>query len=92
MPRCNEVSRLIASGDLERAHWATRARVWLHLRMCEHCRRYALQIKGIGRAARELFGGGEDESAVRQRLERAVLDGVKPGSPPGRDSGAPPAS
>ena len=92
MLRCNEVTRLIASGDVERAHWVMRARVWLHLRMCEHCSRYASQMQTLGRAARDLFRSGEDEPAARQRLERAILDSVKPGSPPESDSGGSSAS
>ena len=91
MLRCKDVTQLIASGDVERASRVLRVQVWLHLRMCEHCSRYAAQLETIGRAARDLFGAGEDDSAARKQLERVILDGVKRGSPEGRDPDAPAA-
>jgi hypothetical protein len=46
--------------------------------MCRHCRRYARQIRAIGRAARDVLGppAGERESLLR--LERALLALVEP--------------
>ncbi len=83
MLSCKEVTRLLAGDELERASWARRLAVRLHLRMCWHCRRYAAQLRAIGRAARSLWGAhpkkAEDPETLK-RLEEAILKGVSRGS------------
>lgn len=76
MMRCREVTRLIASGDAQHAGWLMRMQLWVHLRMCEHCRRYAAQIRAIGKAARDLLGSPEADDSIR-RVEGAILDDIR---------------
>ncbi len=77
MLRCNEVTRLVASGDADHAGVFRRVQLWLHLQMCEHCRRYVAQMRAIGRAARELLGAGSEDPLVLRRLEKTFLEEVR---------------
>jgi predicted anti-sigma-YlaC factor YlaD len=52
MQNCKEVSRIVASDEIEGAGLWKRFSVWFHLLMCRHCRRYARQIASIGALAR----------------------------------------
>lgn len=82
MLSCKEVTCLLAGDELEKAIWARRLAVRIHLCMCQHCRRYAAQLQAIGRAARSLWGvrpADEDPEALK-RLEEAILKGVSRGS------------
>ncbi len=73
MLNCREVTRLVASDQLQTAGWRTRLAVRMHLFMCHHCRRYVEQLRAIGRAARRLAdGGAEDDVAVRRVLDRVA--------------------
>jgi len=71
---CKEVSRIVASDELETLGAFMRLRVRFHLLICRECRRYADQIRAIGIAARERaqFLLGDKESIAR--LERSILD------------------
>ena len=76
MLKCNEVTRLIASDELETAPWRTRLSVRFHLLMCRHCRRYVAQLRDIGQATRRLFRAGGNEKAegeAVERIKRSVL-------------------
>ena len=77
MLACKEVTRIIAAGELDEAGWKRRHVVRLHLLMCRHCRRYAAQLRAIGKAARDIWGTDQDSEAI-ERLQRAIL-----GPPPG---------
>lgn len=79
MLRCKDVARRIASGEADRAGWLGRMQLWLHLRMCEHCRRYAAQVRTMGRMAREALSPGPEDAEALRRLEQAV--GPLPGRP-----------
>ena len=50
---CKEVSRIVASDELETLGVIKRLRMRFHLLICRECRRYAEQIRTIGAAARE---------------------------------------
>jgi len=52
MQNCKEVSRMIAADEIEDAGLGKRLTVWFHLLMCKHCRRYAAQIRDIGKLLR----------------------------------------
>ena len=54
MLNCKEVGRIIAADELEDAGLGKRLSVWFHLLMCKHCRRYASQIRGIGKLLRKI--------------------------------------
>ncbi len=81
MLTCKEVSRGIASDELERAGWGRCLAVRLHLLMCRHCRRYAAQIRAIGAAAKSLFERQEADVGTLKRLEKAILDNLSKGKP-----------
>lgn len=81
MLSCREVSRAIAADALEEFPLGRRLTVRLHLLMCRHCRRYAAQLRAIGRATRELFGAVPEEQAVVERLRDAVLEGREESGP-----------
>lgn len=55
MLSCKEVTRLVASEALERATWARRVQVRLHLLYCVHCRRYVRELTIVARAARRIL-------------------------------------
>ncbi len=74
MMRCRDVTRLVAGEELGRASRLRRAAVRLHLLMCRHCGAYAAQLRAIGRAARQRWGGRpepEDSLAI-ERLRKAI--------------------
>jgi hypothetical protein len=77
MMHCRDVTRLIAREELGRAGLLRRAAVRFHLLMCRHCGAYAAQLRAIGRAARERWGGrpeAEDRLAI-ERLRQAIGSG-----------------
>jgi predicted anti-sigma-YlaC factor YlaD len=77
MPTCREVSRAVATDELERAGLWQRLGVRFHLLMCRHCRRYSEQLRAIGQATRELFREEPAEQATVERLREAIRRGRK---------------
>lgn len=73
MPTCKEVTRLLASGELEAAGLTRRILVRLHLLMCNDCGRYARELRGLGKVAREAFRQPLDAERLAA-LERAILE------------------
>ena len=73
MLNCKEVTRKLASGELEEAGWGQRLAVRFHLLMCRYCRRYAAQLKTIRATARNLWGPGSEDSGTLDRLEDKIL-------------------
>jgi hypothetical protein len=73
MLTCEELTRWVASGELEEAKPTVRWRVWVHLLVCRHCRRYATQIRAIGAAARRSLGEPPESSSDIARLEARIL-------------------
>ncbi len=69
MRTCKEITRLVASGELQDANWWTRVTVRLHHFMCRHCRDYDAQLRSLGHETRRLV----EETAV----DRATLDGLQ---------------
>jgi anti-sigma factor ChrR (cupin superfamily) len=70
--KCREVSHLIAGDALQQLSWLQRLRFRFHLLMCEHCRRYAEQIRELGRGARGRFGS-PPEAEQEARMEAEIL-------------------
>ena len=69
MLSCKEIARVVARDELSEVGR-------LHLLLCQHCRRYAAQLRRIGQAARSLSSARpeeEDRETVR-RLEQGLLD------------------
>jgi hypothetical protein len=73
MPTCREVTRLLASDQLEGTALAKRILTRLHLRMCSDCARYAKELKVLGEVVREALRSPLDQSRLAA-LERAVLE------------------
>lgn len=82
MPTCREVTRAIAAGALEEAPIRQRLGIRLHAMLCRHCRRYARQIRAIGRAARELLIRPIAKDEALERLRRKLLDRIGPSESP----------
>lgn len=82
MLSCKEVTRLLAGDELEGAGWVRRLVTRVHLLRCQYCRRYAAQLRAIGRATCGLWGARptDEDPKVRKRLEDAILKGVPRGS------------
>ena len=71
---CQEVARQIASDELTEANLWQRLWVRLHLLMCRHCRRYALQLHSIDETARNLWGPHTEDPSTLERLERDIIE------------------
>lgn len=54
LPDCQEVSRLLSDGQDQRLPTKERARLRLHLVMCDTCRNVEAQFDFLRRAVREL--------------------------------------
>lgn len=78
MLTCKEVSRLVSDSlDRKLSVWQ-RAQVWMHLRMCDLCRRFRKQTLFLGVAARHLLTLAEDVDAPAEgRLDAAAKDRIK---------------
>ena len=76
MMSCREVTRIVASDQLAEAPRARRLGVRLHHLMCRHCRRYASQLRALGKAARSIWGPGSPDPDSLPRLERVLLDEI----------------
>ena len=72
MMRCREVARLLSAGETSELPRRRRFAVRLHLMMCGHCSRFARQLAWLGRTARDLARGFEEDEAVAG-LETRVL-------------------
>jgi hypothetical protein len=97
MLRCKEVVHLVASEELAESGWMKRLTVRMHLAMCRHCRRYAKQIRELGRAAREIWTAGVDDEDSIRRIEAAIAGrfggaGHLPGGGPGGRGDPPPSA
>ncbi|MEJ2203285.1 MAG: anti-sigma factor [Gemmatimonadota bacterium] len=82
MLRCKEVTRLCASEEILVAPLRVRLGVWMHLKLCRHCRRYVRELARIGQAVRDLYHDVEGQPDRDEALIRRVLS----------DGGGPPPS
>ena len=73
---CKEVSRIVASDELDGLGALKRIRVRFHLLICRGCRRYAEQIRIIGAAARERVRSLVVDKGALARLEKSILGGA----------------
>ncbi len=71
---CQEVARKIANDEFKEANMWQRLWVRLHLLMCRHCRRYAVQLHSIGETARNLWGPHTGDPSTLERLERDIIE------------------
>lgn len=73
MPTCREITRLLASDQLEHEALTRRMLIRLHLMMCDDCTRYAKELTTLGEIAREALKIPLDPKRLAE-LERAILD------------------
>ena len=73
MPSCREVTRLLASGEVEISPAVQRILMRLHLLMCDDCRRYSRELRQLGETAREALRSPLDADRLAA-LERAIVD------------------
>ena len=73
MLTCKDVATAIGQDEWRTVPWWRGLALRLHLLMCPHCRRYAAQIRAIGRAARRLFREHGDDLKVLERLHETIL-------------------
>lgn len=79
MLRCNEVTGLHASEEIQRAPWRKKIAVRFHLLMCRSCRRYVKELAAIGDATRRLISGRmEDPEQIESILRRVLPDSSRP--------------
>ena len=69
---CEEIARIVASGELAGSTLQRRLALRVHLLMCRHCRRYVGQLRAIDAAARQRWGAGSGDPAALGRLEQAI--------------------
>jgi len=79
IPSCRDVTRLVASGEIETVGFWRRIGVRLHWLICAYCRRYRRQIAAIGHGARRLFAAPDDATRLAS-LEQSILDRAGIGS------------
>jgi hypothetical protein len=86
MLSCKEVTRIVASGEIDEQSPFKRMQLRMHLLMCRHCRRYTAQLRTIGAMARKAWGPQTVDQATLDRLTKAIIhptagldgpDGVK---------------
>lgn len=80
MLSCQQVVRMVSSGELEDAGWLRRLSARMHFFMCRHCRRYEAQIRAVGTMAHKVYGSAPDDPAALRRLEADILSRI-PGGP-----------
>jgi hypothetical protein len=74
MLSCRQVAQFLSSDALDRATWATRVRVRLHLWMCRHCSQFAVQLRLLGSSARAAFKDERPETGTgTEKLEDRIL-------------------
>ena len=80
LPTCHEVSSLYATGEVDDWPWYRRPPIWLHLAICDLCRRYIQQLRLLGSAFRALYRTPADPARVadlRQRILRRLAPGFR---------------
>lgn len=81
---CRDASHFVASDEIKSAGLWKRLSWWLHLIMCEHCRRYAAQIQALGVQARLKFSSDPPSQEEIDRLKASIfscLPGTDPDDP-----------
>ena len=74
MLTCKDVATAIGRDDWRAAPRWRRLTLRVHLWMCPHCRRYAAQIRAIGRAVRTLVRARDEDPTVIDRLHETILN------------------
>lgn len=76
-PKCHDMTRLISEERDRPLPLGTRARMWMHYRICVWCERYRDQLDLLGKASRESHehqhGPGLPDQA-KNRLKQTLRD------------------
>lgn len=80
MLSCQQVARMVSSGELEESGLLRRLSARMHFLMCRHCRRYDAQICAIGDMAHQGYGRDSDDPERLQSLEDGILSRIAGGS------------
>jgi hypothetical protein len=72
LPTCKEVSTIIAHAEFDEAPVLVRLRMWAHLAICWHCRRFKSQMRLIRRALRKSVFPVLEKSRI-ECLEQKIL-------------------
>ena len=78
MLSCEETARLHATDEIRDGNLVARLRVKLHLMMCANCRRYASQLRALGRAARRASSHPQRDASSLRHLEESILESNRP--------------
>jgi hypothetical protein len=75
MITCRDVSTLVSTGQLGDASIRRRLGVWLHLSMCQHCRRFRRQVRLLDLRVRRIVVGFERDAPadLADRVLRRVV-------------------
>lgn len=79
MMKCREVSHVVATDAVGELGFFKRLELRLHVLMCNHCRRYLEQIRGLGRGARDLADRDPCPGERLEEIEGKILDRVRDG-------------
>ncbi len=72
MLTCKEVTKLVASGELDDASATQRSLARLHLLLCGDCRRYVEELRALRLTARDVLRS-ELDTASLAALERRII-------------------
>jgi len=72
MMSCREVSTLVSTGQRPDLPLRKRMGIWMHLSMCQHCRRFWRQLRVLDRAVRSIVIGFERDMPAG--LERRIVE------------------
>ncbi len=76
MLKCRDLTKLIASGEIEDLGFMKRMEIQFHLFMCKHCRQYMGQIRLIGKGAKKMAAETEPDQEQLQRLEKDICNRI----------------
>ncbi|MFM2057510.1 MAG: hypothetical protein RLY71_1895 [Pseudomonadota bacterium] len=65
LPNCREVTRLVLEGEERPLPWSDRARIHLHLRMCQACTNFTGQVRLMRSAMNQWrrYGSSSDDAS-----------------------------
>ena len=72
MLKCRDISRMVATDEIESFGFMKRMELRFHLFMCGHCRNYVAQIRSIGQGAKNAAAETEPDREQLQRLEKEI--------------------
>jgi hypothetical protein len=84
-PSCKDMTYLLSQSMDRRLVLHKRLTIWLHLRICDGCARFAENLAFIRKASRSILGYAE--KILPTRLPDSAKERIKEGITPGPDRG-----